>query len=65
MASDLVLLGVSFVAIIVGAELLTHGVEWLGVRLNLSEGTEGSMLAAVGLQVSGNAAPSGKALTTW
>ena len=29
MGSDLVLLGVSFVVIIVGAELFTNGVEWL------------------------------------
>jgi cation:H+ antiporter len=48
MAANLVLLGVSFIVIIVGAELFTNGVEWLGVRLKLSEGTVGSVLAAVG-----------------
>ena len=48
MGSDIVLLVVSFVVIIVGAELFTNAVEWLGVRLSLSEGTVGSVLAAVG-----------------
>lgn len=48
MTSNVVLLGVSFLIIIVGAELFTNGVEWLGVRLKLSEGTVGSVLAAVG-----------------
>lgn len=38
----------SFLVIIVGAELFTNGVEWLGVRLRLSEGAVGSVLAAVG-----------------
>jgi len=47
-ATNLVLLGVSFLIIILGAELFTNGVEWLGVRLKLSEGTVGSVLAAVG-----------------
>ncbi|NLT94492.1 MAG: sodium:calcium antiporter [Clostridia bacterium] len=31
-----------------GAELFTNGIEWLGCRLNLSEGAVGSILAAVG-----------------
>ncbi len=48
MAGDLFLLIVSFAVIIVGAELFTNGVEWLGVRLRLSEGAVGSVLAAVG-----------------
>jgi cation:H+ antiporter len=48
MAADLVLLALSFLVIIVGAELFTNGVEWLGVRLKLSEGAVGSVLAAVG-----------------
>ena len=60
MGSDLVLLGVSFVVIIVGAELFTNGGEWL----ESLEGTVGRMLAAAGWQVSGNNPPSGKALTT-
>ena len=48
MAGNVVLLAVSFLVIILGAELFTNGVEWLGVRLRLSEGTVGSVLAAVG-----------------
>jgi len=47
-ASDLLRLLLSFVVIIVAAELFTNGVEWLGVRLSLSEGAVGSVLAAVG-----------------
>ncbi|NPV74266.1 MAG: sodium:calcium antiporter [Pelotomaculum sp.] len=35
-------------AILTGAKLFTNGVEWLGKRLNLSEGAVGSILAAVG-----------------
>lgn len=34
--------------ILIGAELFTNGVEWLGCRLGLSEGAVGSILAAVG-----------------
>ncbi|OEH84563.1 hypothetical protein BHU72_08630 [Desulfuribacillus stibiiarsenatis] len=34
--------------ILLGAELFTNGVEWLGKKLNLSEGAVGSVLAAVG-----------------
>ena len=46
--AELVRLGISFVIIIIGAELFTNGVEWLGVRLSLSEGAIGSVLAGVG-----------------
>ena len=46
--AELVRLGISFVIIIIGAELFTNGVEWLGVRLSLSEGAVGSVLAGVG-----------------
>jgi len=45
---DIVFLLLSFLVIIVGAELFTNGVEWLGVRLRLSEAAVGSVLAAVG-----------------
>jgi cation:H+ antiporter len=45
---ELALLAASFAVIIAGAELFTNGVEWLGVRLSLSEGAVGSILAAVG-----------------
>jgi len=48
MIHDLIILMLSFVVIIVGAELFTNGVEWLGVRFRLSEGAVGSVLAAVG-----------------
>ena len=34
--------------ILAGAELFVNGVEWLGHKLNLSEGAVGSVLAAVG-----------------
>ncbi|MDA8237589.1 MAG: sodium:calcium antiporter [Chloroflexi bacterium] len=45
---DLLVLAVSLVAILAGAELFTNGVEWLGHRLDLGEGAVGSVLAAVG-----------------
>ena len=48
MAHNVVLLLLSFLVIIVGSELFTNGIEWLGVRLRLSEGAVGSVLAAVG-----------------
>ncbi len=48
MAHNIALLLLSFLVIIVGSELFTNGVEWLGVRLRLSEGAVGSVLAAVG-----------------
>lgn len=34
--------------ILVGAEFFTNGIEWLGKRFHLSEGTVGNLLAAVG-----------------
>ena len=45
---DIVIVVVAFVVIVVGAELFTNGVEWLGVRLGMSEGATGSILAAFG-----------------
>lgn len=39
---------ISLVIILVGAELFTNSIEWLGVKLKLSEGAVGSILAAVG-----------------
>jgi len=45
---DIAILLVSLVVILVGAELFTNGVEWVGHRLNLGEGAVGSVLAAVG-----------------
>src|SRR2546430_14372145 len=38
----------AFVLIRAGAEVLTIGVEWLGVKLRISEGAAGSILAAIG-----------------
>lgn len=46
--TDIVLLIVSLVIILAGAELFVNGVEWLGKLFNLSEGAVGSVLAAVG-----------------
>jgi cation:H+ antiporter len=41
-------LAVSFAVILVGAELFTNGVEWIGEGFGLTEGAVGSVLAAVG-----------------
>jgi cation:H+ antiporter len=38
----------AFVLLLIGAEIFTNGVEWLGNRLGVSEGATGSILAAVG-----------------
>lgn len=43
-----VMLIVSLAIILMSAEVFTNGVEWLGKKLNLSEGAVGSVLAAVG-----------------
>jgi cation:H+ antiporter len=45
---DVLFLAVSFVVIVVGAELFTNGIEWFGRKLDLAEGAIGSVLAAVG-----------------
>lgn len=45
---EYVLLIVSLGIILVAAEIFTNGVEWLGLRLRLTEGAVGSILAAVG-----------------
>ena len=45
---DVVLLAVSFIVILVGAELFTNGIEWFGHKLELGEGAIGSVLAAIG-----------------
>ncbi|MFN8624216.1 MAG: sodium:calcium antiporter [Chloroflexota bacterium] len=42
------LLVVAFVVILLGAELFTNGIEWVGHHLDLAEGAVGSVLAAVG-----------------
>jgi cation:H+ antiporter len=45
---DILILIVSFVVILAGAELFTNGIEWFGRKLGLAEGAIGSVLAAVG-----------------
>ncbi len=48
MIIELVSLVLTLVFIVASAELFTNGIEWLGQRLQLSEGVVGSVLAAVG-----------------
>jgi cation:H+ antiporter len=43
-----VLLLVAFAVILLGAELFTNSIEWVGRKLDLAEGAVGSVLAAVG-----------------
>lgn len=45
---QIIILLLSLVIILIGAEVFTNGVEWLGKKLKLSEGCVGSILAAVG-----------------
>src|SRR2546428_6169611 len=45
---DIALIVGAFVLILVGAEVFTNGVEWLGIKLRISEGATGSILAAIG-----------------
>ena len=46
--TDILLIIGAFVLILFGAEVFTDGVEWLGIKLNLSQGATGSILAAIG-----------------
>lgn len=46
--ADLLMLILPLVIILIGCELFTNGVEWLGVKLGLAESATGSILAAVG-----------------
>lgn len=48
MALTVLLLVASLGIILAAAELFTNAVEWLGVKLNVSEGVVGSIFAAVG-----------------
>ena len=48
MLIDSLILASSFVVILVGSELFTNGVEWLGERFGVAEAAVGSLLAAVG-----------------
>jgi cation:H+ antiporter len=45
---DIALIVGAFVLILFGAEVFTDGVEWLGIKLDLSQGATGSILAAIG-----------------
>ncbi len=45
---EALLLALSFLVILAGAELFTNGIEWFGRKLDLAEGAVGSVLAAVG-----------------
>src|SRR6266850_926044 len=45
---DIALIVGAFVLILTGAEVFTNGVEWLGLKLRISEGATGSILAALG-----------------
>lgn len=45
---SIAILAISLGVILIGAEVFVNGVEWLGFKLNLSEGAVGSVLAAVG-----------------
>jgi len=45
---DVVLIVAAFALILFGAEVFTDGVEWLGIKLNMSQGATGSILAAFG-----------------
>ncbi|MGI6488748.1 MAG: sodium:calcium antiporter [Syntrophomonadaceae bacterium] len=46
--NSIVFLLLSLAIILAGAEVFTNGVEWLGKKLDLSDGAVGSILAAVG-----------------
>ncbi len=48
MLIHILILILSFVIILAGAEMFTNGVEWAGARLKISEAAVGSLLAAVG-----------------
>lgn len=48
MLQDVAILFGALLVILAAAELFTNGIEWLGHKLNLSEGVVGSVLAAVG-----------------
>ena len=46
--SSILVLAAALLVILTGAKIFTNGIEWLGKKLNLSEGAVGSVLAAVG-----------------
>lgn len=46
--ANILVLAAGLLTILAGAKIFTNGIEWMGKRLNLSEGAVGSVLAAVG-----------------
>lgn len=48
MLENIFMLAAGLITILLGAHSFTNGVEWLGKKLNLSEGAVGSVLAAIG-----------------
>lgn len=48
METNILVLAGGLLTILAGAKIFTNGIEWMGKRLNLSEGAVGSVLAAVG-----------------
>lgn len=48
MVQNIILLVLSLGIILLGCELFTNGIEWLGKKLNLGDGVVGSILSAVG-----------------
>jgi cation:H+ antiporter len=46
--ADIAILLAATLAILGGSELFTNSIEWLGIKLAISEGATGSLLAAVG-----------------
>src|ERR671937_1963393 len=45
---DIVLIVAAFALILAGAEIFTDGIEWLGIKLKMTQGATGSILAAFG-----------------
>src|ERR1041385_1813555 len=48
MTSSWLMLAASLVVVLIGCDLFTNGIEWLGQKTGLGEGAVGSGLAAVG-----------------
>lgn len=46
--ASILVLAAGLLTILAGAKIFTNGIEWMGKKLNLSEGAVGSVLAAVG-----------------
>lgn len=48
MEASILILAAGLLTILAGAKIFTNGIEWMGKKLNLSEGAVGSVLAAIG-----------------